>query len=177
VDHAHRLGYWIRFYAVDGFAPAADQGWGAGYNFGSHEAAVVRWKARSTRASISSHRSIRGSCRRHEENTSNDQTPPPGAASPASLFSRKRFRTFRSECPDRMITMPLSRSLLLLCLTSLLLSQERPRTAASGAPDPDERSRRRDPEPPRSPRSLGRRPGAICITPSRGQHGRWKPVY
>ena len=45
VDHAHRLGYWIRFYAVDGFAPAADQGWGAGYNFGSHEAAVVRWKA------------------------------------------------------------------------------------------------------------------------------------
>jgi 4-phytase/acid phosphatase len=40
-----------------------------------------------------------------------------------------------------MITMPLSRSLLLLCLTSLLLSQERPRTAASGAPDPDDEIR------------------------------------
>lgn len=37
--------------------------------------------------------------------------------------------------------MPLSRSLLLLCLTSLLLSQERPRTAASGAPDPDDEIR------------------------------------
>lgn len=45
---------------------------------------------------------------------------------------------FRSECLDRMLTMPLSRSLLLLCLTSLLLSQERPRTVTSGAPDPDD---------------------------------------
>ena len=45
VDHAHRLGYWIRFYTLDGFAPAEDRGWGAGYNFGSRERAEARWKA------------------------------------------------------------------------------------------------------------------------------------
>jgi len=45
VNHAHTMGYWVRFYALDGFAPAEDQGWGMSYNFGSHEAVVVRWKA------------------------------------------------------------------------------------------------------------------------------------
>ncbi len=45
VDRAHVLGYWIRFYTLDGFGPADDQGWGAGYNFGSIEAARARWKA------------------------------------------------------------------------------------------------------------------------------------
>jgi hypothetical protein len=45
VDHAHTMGYWVRFYALDGFAPADDQGWGQGYNFGSREAVVLRWKA------------------------------------------------------------------------------------------------------------------------------------
>jgi hypothetical protein len=45
VDHAHRLGYWIRFYTLDGFAPAEDRGWGASYNFGSRERAQARWKA------------------------------------------------------------------------------------------------------------------------------------
>jgi hypothetical protein len=45
VDHAHATGYWVRFYALDGFAPAEDQGWGQSYNFGSHEAVVLRWKA------------------------------------------------------------------------------------------------------------------------------------
>lgn len=45
VDHAHRLGYWIRFYTLDGFAPADNQGWGAPYNFGTHERAETRWKA------------------------------------------------------------------------------------------------------------------------------------
>lgn len=45
VDHAHKLGYWIRFYTVDGFLPNEDQGWGNAYNFGSHEAAMLRWKA------------------------------------------------------------------------------------------------------------------------------------
>lgn len=28
VDHAHKLGFWIRFYTLDGFAPAGDHGWG-----------------------------------------------------------------------------------------------------------------------------------------------------
>jgi len=45
VDHAHRLGYWIRFYTLDGFQPADGQGWDDGYNFGSREAALARWKA------------------------------------------------------------------------------------------------------------------------------------
>jgi len=45
VDHAHRLGYWIRFYTLDGFAPAKDQGWGTSYNFGSMAAVEKRWRA------------------------------------------------------------------------------------------------------------------------------------
>jgi hypothetical protein len=45
VEHAHRLGYWIRFYTLDGFAPAGDKGWDDGYNFGSREAVLARWKA------------------------------------------------------------------------------------------------------------------------------------
>ena len=45
VDHAHRLGYWIRFYTLDGFRAAEDQGWGDSYNFGSHERVRERWKA------------------------------------------------------------------------------------------------------------------------------------
>jgi glycerophosphoryl diester phosphodiesterase len=45
VDHAHRQGYWIRFYTLDGFAMGEDQGWGASYNFGSLAAAQKRWKA------------------------------------------------------------------------------------------------------------------------------------
>jgi hypothetical protein len=45
VDHAHRLGYWIRFYTLDGFTPATNRGWSEGYNFGSIEAARLRWQA------------------------------------------------------------------------------------------------------------------------------------
>jgi hypothetical protein len=45
VDHAHKLGYWIRFYTLDGFARAEDRGWGDGYNFGTREAVLARWKA------------------------------------------------------------------------------------------------------------------------------------
>jgi hypothetical protein len=45
VDHAHGMGYWVRFYALDGFATAEDQGWGVSYNFGSREAVALRWKA------------------------------------------------------------------------------------------------------------------------------------
>src|SRR5260370_13947194 len=45
VDHAHRLGYWIRFYTLDGFAPTEDLGWGNAYNFGSRAAVEARWKA------------------------------------------------------------------------------------------------------------------------------------
>ena len=45
VDHAHKLGYWIRFYTLDGFGPGEDTGWGNAYNFGSREAVMLRWKA------------------------------------------------------------------------------------------------------------------------------------
>jgi hypothetical protein len=45
VDYAHHLGYWIRFYTLDGFAPADGKGWGRFYNFGSPEQARLRWKA------------------------------------------------------------------------------------------------------------------------------------
>jgi hypothetical protein len=45
VDHAHRQGYWIRFYTLDGFAPEANKGWGAPYNFGTRAKVEPRWKA------------------------------------------------------------------------------------------------------------------------------------
>jgi hypothetical protein len=45
VDHAHKMGYWIRFYTLDGFGPGEDKGWGNAYNFGTHEAVMQRWKA------------------------------------------------------------------------------------------------------------------------------------
>jgi hypothetical protein len=44
-DHAHKLGYWIRFYTLDGFTSEENRGWDAGYNFGSKEAAKARWEA------------------------------------------------------------------------------------------------------------------------------------
>jgi hypothetical protein len=45
VSYAHSQGFWIRFYTLDGFPPAEDQGWGAGYNFGSLARVQARWKA------------------------------------------------------------------------------------------------------------------------------------
>jgi hypothetical protein len=45
VDRAHSLGYWVRFYTLDGFVPADSRGWDKNYNFGSLEAVRLRWKA------------------------------------------------------------------------------------------------------------------------------------
>jgi hypothetical protein len=45
VSHAHKLGYWIRFYTLNGFAPHENLGWNNNYNFGSREAVVSRWTA------------------------------------------------------------------------------------------------------------------------------------
>ena len=45
VDYAHQLGYWIRFYTLDGFRAPDEHGWDDGYNFGLPEAVVARWKA------------------------------------------------------------------------------------------------------------------------------------
>jgi hypothetical protein len=45
VDHAHKLGYWMRFYTLDGFVPPESRGWNEIYNFGSRDAVMTRWKA------------------------------------------------------------------------------------------------------------------------------------
>ncbi len=45
VDHEHHLGFWIRFYTLDGFERGSGQGWDAGYNFGSRAAVEKRWRA------------------------------------------------------------------------------------------------------------------------------------
>ena len=45
VNHAHKLGYWIRFYTLDGFTAEDNRGWDKAYNFGSHAAVEARWKA------------------------------------------------------------------------------------------------------------------------------------
>ena len=45
VNHAHKLGFWIRFYTLDGFTTATNRGWDQGYNFGSREAVTARWDA------------------------------------------------------------------------------------------------------------------------------------
>ena len=45
VDYAHRQGYWIRFYTLDGFKEAQDEGWDQNYNFGSLRRVIPRWRA------------------------------------------------------------------------------------------------------------------------------------
>lgn len=45
VARAHANGLFIRFYTLDGFAPADDRGWTKDYNFGSEANARVRWDA------------------------------------------------------------------------------------------------------------------------------------
>lgn len=45
VDHAHGLGYLIRFYTLNGHPREEQSGWGSGYNFGAMEAARTRWQA------------------------------------------------------------------------------------------------------------------------------------
>lgn len=47
VDAAHRQGYWIRFYTLNGVDPeqSSRSGWTSSYNFGSLESVRVRWKA------------------------------------------------------------------------------------------------------------------------------------
>ena len=47
VERAHANGLWIRFYTLDGAAESelSCHGWFHGYNFGSLDAARVRWRA------------------------------------------------------------------------------------------------------------------------------------
>ncbi len=47
IARAHGLGYWIRFYTLDGGTPEEfkQNGWFDGYNFGSSQSAIRRWYA------------------------------------------------------------------------------------------------------------------------------------
>ena len=45
VDRAHSLGFWIRFYTLDGFTADTNRGWDKSYNFGSRSAVEARWRA------------------------------------------------------------------------------------------------------------------------------------
>ncbi len=45
VSYAHKMGFRIRFYTLDGFTDAANRGWDQNYNFGSLAAAKIRWLA------------------------------------------------------------------------------------------------------------------------------------
>jgi hypothetical protein len=47
VDAAHHAGLWIRFYTLNGHSPQEGErmGWTASYNFGSIDAARLRWRA------------------------------------------------------------------------------------------------------------------------------------
>lgn len=45
VARAHALGLWIRFYTLDGYDPARDEGLTTSYNFGSEAAVRARWRA------------------------------------------------------------------------------------------------------------------------------------
>ncbi len=46
VDYAHKMGYWVRFYTLNGHGMTElRNGWSPEYNFGSLEAAKIRWKA------------------------------------------------------------------------------------------------------------------------------------
>ena len=45
VDYAHKSGYWIRFYTLDGFTTEENRGWTASYTFGSRAAVEARWRA------------------------------------------------------------------------------------------------------------------------------------
>jgi len=44
-DHAHAMGYWVRFYSVNGYDQNPNLGWSPLYNTGSLEAAQSRWRA------------------------------------------------------------------------------------------------------------------------------------
>lgn len=45
VDRAHAMGLWIRFYTLNGHAPADGLGWTVSYNFGDETSARARWDA------------------------------------------------------------------------------------------------------------------------------------
>lgn len=45
VEYGHSLGYLVGFYSINGFTERQNQGWTAEFNFGTPEAALLRWNA------------------------------------------------------------------------------------------------------------------------------------
>lgn len=45
VDRAHAMNLWIRFFTLNGHSADNNHGWTASYNFGSPDAAAIRWRA------------------------------------------------------------------------------------------------------------------------------------
>ena len=45
VEYGHTLGYLVSFYSINGFTDKQNQGWTQEFNFGSGQAAMVRWNA------------------------------------------------------------------------------------------------------------------------------------
>ena len=45
VNHAHKLGLWIRFYTLNGHERNESLGWSDSYNFGTEERVKIRWRA------------------------------------------------------------------------------------------------------------------------------------
>ena len=45
VDYGHSLGYFVGVFSISGWTQAEDQGWDKDYNFGSRDAAKIRWQA------------------------------------------------------------------------------------------------------------------------------------
>jgi len=45
VDYGHRLGYFVSIYCLNGYTADENQGWDAGYNFGSKDKVMPRWQA------------------------------------------------------------------------------------------------------------------------------------
>jgi len=44
VNHAHKLGLWIRFYTLNGHERNESLDWSDSYNFGSEERVKIRWR-------------------------------------------------------------------------------------------------------------------------------------
>ena len=45
VEYGHRLGYFVSIYCLNGYTADENQGWDAGYNFGSKDKVMPRWQA------------------------------------------------------------------------------------------------------------------------------------
>ena len=102
VDYAHKLGYWIRFYTLDGFTAAESKGWDQSYNFGSREAAAAALESRNRRRrQLDRVRPVRGLTHSHARN---ERTKIASGCASEALVSGQVVVSFLSRsvllCPD-----------------------------------------------------------------------------